>query len=171
MAAENPALPASGLRRLAHNTDIVLAVAVVMIVSLMVIPMPVWVLDLLLTTNIGLAVTILLVSLYIEEPLDFSVFPSLLLIVTLYRLALEVSATRLILLTADGGKVIRAFGQFVVGGNYVVGIVVFIILMIIQFVVITNGAGRVPVPAGRGGNPRRRGAPRWPRSARCAWRR
>jgi len=149
MTAETPALPALSLSRLSRNTDVILAVAVVMIVSLMIIPMPVWLLDLLLTTNIGLAVTILLVSLYISEPLDFSVFPSLLLIVTLYRLALEVSATRLILLTADGGKVIRAFGQFVVGGNYVVGIVVFIILMVIQFVVITNGAGRVAEVAAR----------------------
>ncbi len=149
MAADTTALPMMSWRRLRHNTDIVLAVAVVMIISLMIIPMPVWLLDLLLATNIAVAVTILLVSLYTNEPLDFSVFPSLLLIVTLYRLALEVSATRLILLTADGGKVIRAFGQFVVGGNYVVGIVVFIILMIIQFVVITNGAGRVAEVAAR----------------------
>jgi len=149
MAADSSALPMTNLRRLLQSSDIVLAVAVVMIVSLMIIPLPVWLLDILLATNIAIAVTILLVSLYTSEPLDFSVFPSLLLIVTLYRLALEISATRLILLEADGGKVIRAFGQFVVGGNYVVGIVVFLILMVIQFVVITNGAGRVAEVAAR----------------------
>ena len=149
MAADSSALPMTNLRRLLQSSDIVLAVAVVMIVSLMIIPLPVWMLDILLATNIALAVTILLVSLYTSEPLDFSVFPSLLLIVTLYRLALEISATRLILLEADGGKVIRAFGKFVVGGNYVVGIVVFLILMVIQFVVITNGAGRVAEVAAR----------------------
>ncbi len=149
MAADTSALPMTNLRRLLQSSDIVLAVAVVMIVSLMIIPLPVWLLDILLATNIALAVTILLVSLYTSEPLDFSVFPSLLLIVTLYRLALEISATRLILLGADGGKVIRAFGKFVVGGNYVVGIVVFLILMVIQFVVITNGAGRVAEVAAR----------------------
>jgi len=149
MAADTSALPTSNLRRLMQSTDVVMAAAVVMIISLMIIPMPMWLLDILLTTNIGLAVTILLVSLYISEPLDFSVFPSLLLIVTLYRLSLEISATRLILLHAEGGQVIQAFGQFVVGGNYVVGIVVFLIIMVIQFVVITNGAGRVAEVAAR----------------------
>jgi flagellar biosynthesis protein FlhA len=131
------------LRQLLGNSDVVLAVAVVAIVAMMVIPLPTWLLDILIAANIGLAVSILLVSLYIKEPLDFSVFPSLLLILTLFRLSLNISATRLILLHAHAGKVITAFGNFVVGGNYVVGIVIFLILMIIQFIVITNGAGRV----------------------------
>ncbi len=131
------------LRQLLGNSDIVLAVAVIGIVTMMVIPMPPALLDLFLAFNIGMAVTIVLVSLYIQQPLEFSVFPSLLLILTLFRLSLNISSTRLILLNASAGKVITAFGSFVVGGNYIVGIVVFLILMVIQFIVITNGAGRV----------------------------
>jgi len=131
------------LRQLFSNSDVFLAVAVIGIVTMMVIPMPPALLDLFLAFNIGMAVTIVLVSLYIQEPLEFSVFPSLLLILTLFRLSLNISSTRLILLNASAGKVITAFGNFVVGGNYIVGIVVFLILMVIQFIVITNGAGRV----------------------------
>ncbi|RMF05732.1 MAG: flagellar biosynthesis protein FlhA [Chloroflexi bacterium] len=138
-----------GLRRILDNSDVVLAVAVIAIVAMMVIPMPTAMLDLMLAFNIALAVTITLVSLYIQKPLDFSVFPSLLLILTLFRLALNVSSTRLILLTANAGSIINAFGNFVVGGNYVVGVVVFLILMAIQFIVITNGAGRVAEVAAR----------------------
>ncbi len=125
------------------GSDVLLAVAVIAIVAMMVIPVPPAMLDVLLALNISIAVTIVLVSLYIREPLEFSVFPSLLLILTLYRLSLNISSTRLILLYANAGKVITAFGNFVVGGNYIVGIVVFLILMVIQFIVITNGAGRV----------------------------
>ncbi|MEZ4639877.1 MAG: flagellar biosynthesis protein FlhA [Caldilineaceae bacterium] len=113
------------------------------IVGMMIIPLPPLLLDLLLTLNISISLTILLVSMYIEEPLEFSVFPSLLLIVTLFRLSLNIGSTRLILLTGTGGEIIRAFGEFVVGGNYVVGLVVFLLLMVIQFAVITAGAGRV----------------------------
>lgn len=149
MTANATTAPSLSLARLVRNSDVVLAVAVVAIVGMMVIPLPPLLLDLLLALNIGLAVTILLVSLYIQEPLDFSVFPSLLLILTLYRLSLNISSTRLILLQANAGKVITAFGNFVVGGNYVVGIVVFLILMVIQFIVITNGAGRVAEVAAR----------------------
>ncbi len=149
MSANISAAPKSNLRRLLSNSDVVLAVAVIGIVAMMVIPLPPAVLDLLLAFNIALAVTIALVSLYIEKPLDFSVFPSLLLILTLFRLALNVSSTRLILLTANAGNIINAFGNFVVGGNYIVGIVVFLILMAIQFIVITNGAGRVAEVAAR----------------------
>jgi len=142
--------PASiGLRRLLSNSDVILAIAVVAIVAMMIIPLPAWLLDILIALNMGLAVTVMLVSLYLREPLDFSVFPSLLLILTLYRLSLNISATRLILLYAHAGSVITAFGQFVVGGNYVVGIVIFLILMIIQFIVITSGAGRVAEVAAR----------------------
>ena len=137
------ALTSIGLRRLLNNSDIVLAIAVIGIVAMMIIPLPPLMLDILLAMNIAMAVTIMLVSLYIEKPLDFSAFPSLLLILTLFRLALNISSTRLILLNGYAGNVINAFGNFVVGGNYVVGIVVFLILMVIQFIVITNGAGRV----------------------------
>ncbi|MCB0209789.1 MAG: flagellar biosynthesis protein FlhA [Anaerolineae bacterium] len=136
-------LTSAGLRRLLNNSDIVLAIAVIGIVAMMIIPLPPVMLDILLALNIAMAVTIMLVSLYIEKPLDFSAFPSLLLILTLFRLALNISSTRLILLEGYAGNVINAFGNFVVGGNYVVGIVVFLILMVIQFIVITNGAGRV----------------------------
>ncbi|GAB4449612.1 MAG: flagellar biosynthesis protein FlhA [Anaerolineae bacterium] len=149
MSANVSVAPKSNLRRLLSNSDVLLAVAVIAIVAMMVIPLPPAVLDLLLALNIALAVTIVLVSLYIEKPLDFSVFPSLLLILTLFRLALNVSSTRLILLTANAGNIINAFGNFVVGGNYIVGIVVFLILMAIQFIVITNGAGRVAEVAAR----------------------
>ena len=143
MTAGATTTPRTGLQRIFQNSDVVLAVAVIGIVAMMVIPMPPVMLDILLALNIATAVTIALVSLYIEKPLDFSVFPSLLLILTLFRLALNISSTRLILLEANAGNVINAFGNFVVGGNYVVGIVVFLILMAIQFIVITNGAGRV----------------------------
>jgi len=149
MSANSASAPTSILSRIFSNSDIVLAVAVVAIVAMMVIPLPPMLLDMLITLNIAMAVTIVLVSLYMQQPLDFSVFPSLLLILTLFRLGLNISSTRLILLTANAGNVITAFGNFVVGGNYVVGIVVFLILMVIQFIVITNGAGRVAEVAAR----------------------
>ncbi|MGQ9674405.1 MAG: flagellar biosynthesis protein FlhA [Chloroflexota bacterium] len=139
----------SGLSALLKYSDIVLAVAVVMIVAMMIVPLPADLLDVLLTLNISAAMIMLLVSMYILEPLQFSVFPSLLLIATLFRLALNVSSTRLILLQGYAGHVIESFGGFVVGGSYVVGVVVFMILVIIQFVVITNGAGRVAEVAAR----------------------
>ncbi len=139
----------SALGMLSRHSDIVIAIVAVMIVGMMIVPLPHWVLDILLCGNIALALSILLVSKYTSEPLQFSSFPSLLLMTTLFRLALNISATRLILLHADAGAVISAFGTVVVGGNYVVGIVVFIILIIIQFVVITNGAGRVAEVAAR----------------------
>ncbi len=131
-----------------HN-DVLVAVGAVLIVGMMILPLPHWLLDLLLVANIALALTVLLVTMYTVEPLAFSSFPSLLLLATLFRLSLNISATRLILLHAEAGNVIHAFGQVVVGGNYIVGIVVFIILVIIQFVVITNGAGRVAEVAAR----------------------
>jgi flagellar biosynthesis protein FlhA len=141
--------PVKSWQDIVRNSDIVLAVAVVFVVAMMILPLPTPVLDVLLATNLGLAVTVLLVSMYMREPLDFAVFPSLLLMLTLFRLGLNVSATRLILLHGHAGRVIEAFGTLVVGGNYIVGIVVFIILMIIQFAVITNGAGRVAEVAAR----------------------
>jgi flagellar biosynthesis protein FlhA len=116
---------------------------VVAIVVMMVVPLPTAVLDVLIAANITFALTIVLVSMYVQRPLDFAVFPSLLLVATLFRLALNVSATRLVLLNGFAGKVIDAFGHFVIGGSLVIGLVIFLILVVIQFVVITNGAGRV----------------------------
>ncbi|HSF27041.1 MAG TPA: FHIPEP family type III secretion protein, partial [Actinomycetes bacterium] len=110
---------------------------------MMVVPLPTFVLDLLLAANITGSLLILLVCMNVKRALDFSVFPALLLVATLFRLALNVSATRLVLLDGYAGKVIDAFGHFVVGGSLVVGLVIFLILIVIQFVVITNGAGRV----------------------------
>ena len=134
---------------LTRNSDIMLAAAVLMIVLMMVIPLPPAMLDLLIATNIAFAITILMVAMYTRDVLDFSIFPSLLLLVTLFRLAINVSSTRLILLQANAGKIIESFGEFVVGGSVVVGIVVFLILLVIQFVVITNGASRVAEVAAR----------------------
>ena len=131
------------LSKILSNNDIVLAIGLVIIVVMMVIPIPAGCLDLLLTINISLAVVILLVCLYTQEPLDYSSFPTVLLIATLFRLGLNVSSTRLILLHGQAGNVINSFGEFVVGGNYVVGAVIFCILVLINFMVITGGATRV----------------------------
>src|SRR6187399_99717 len=123
--------------------DAVLAALVIAVVGLMVVPLPTWLLDLLIASNLASSVVILLVSMYVSEALKIASFPTLLLITTLIRLSLNVSSTRLILLQADAGDVIKAFGQFVVRGNYVVGAVIFLILTIIQFVVIAKGSERV----------------------------
>ena len=131
------------LAQILKNDDIILAVGLVVIVCMMIIPLPAFCLDILLTVNISLAVIILLVCLYTQEPLDYSSFPTVLLIATLFRLGLNVSSTRLILLNGEAGNVIHSFGEFVVGGNYVVGFVIFIILVLINFMVITGGATRV----------------------------
>src|SRR5690606_29618271 len=116
---------------------------------MLIIPMPTWFLDLMLAANITFSMVVLLVTIYNTEPLDLSVFPSLLLFATLFRLALSVSSTRLILSQAYAGKVIESFGNFVVGGNYVVGLIMFLILVVIQFIVITKGAERVAEVASR----------------------
>ncbi|MEO8538497.1 MAG: flagellar biosynthesis protein FlhA [bacterium] len=126
-----------------------LAGGIITIVGMMIIPLPPVLLDMLLTINIAASVVILLVAIYTDEALNFSVFPSLLLVTTLFRLALNVSTSRLILLHGNAGSVVHSFGSFVVGGNLVVGLVVFMILVVIQFVVITNGAGRVAEVAAR----------------------
>lgn len=133
----------SNLSQLFKNNDIVMAVGLVIIVVMMVLPLPPALLDILLTINISLSVIILLVALFTKEPLDYSSFPVILLITTIFRLGLNVSSTRLILLHGEAGDVIRSFGEFVVGGNYVVGFVIFAILVLINFMVITGGAGRV----------------------------
>ncbi|MGI6296165.1 MAG: flagellar biosynthesis protein FlhA [Armatimonadota bacterium] len=137
------------LGMLGRHSDIMVAVAAVMVVGMMILPMPHWLLDILLCGNIALALSILLVTMYTSQPLEFSSFPSMLLMTTLFRLSLNISATRLILLHASAGQVISSFGSVVVGGNYVVGIVVFAILVVIQFIVITSGAGRVAEVAAR----------------------
>jgi len=128
---------------IAKYSDIVLAVIVVLIVGMMIIPLPTWLLDILLTIQITIAVVILLVSLYISDTLKIASFPTILLITTLYRLSLNISSTRLILANANAGEVIRTFGSFVVQGNYVVGGVLFIIVTLINFIVIAKGAERV----------------------------
>src|SRR6478609_4923907 len=124
-------------------SKIAVPVGVVSIVLMLVVPLPAAVLDLLLGLNITASLLIILVAMQIKRPLDFAVFPSLILIATLFRLSLNVSSTRLVLTDGYAGKVIESFGHFVIGGSLVVGLVIFVILTIIQFVVITNGAGRV----------------------------
>lgn len=126
-----------------------LAIGVVVIVALLIVPLAPVALDALLALNIGLSILILLVAVSSNDPLDFSVFPSVLLLVTLFRLGLTVSSTRLILSEAKAGRVIDAFGGFVIGGNYVVGLVIFLILVAINFMVITKGAGRIAEVAAR----------------------
>ncbi|MDZ7295997.1 MAG: flagellar biosynthesis protein FlhA [candidate division KSB1 bacterium] len=136
-------------RYFGSNGDIILAVGVIVILIVMIFPMPTQLMDFLLAMNIALSLTILLVSMYITQPLQFSVFPGLLLVVTLFRLSLNVATTRLILGNAFAGHVVSAFGSFVVKGNYVVGLIIFLILVIINFVVITKGAGRIAEVAAR----------------------
>jgi flagellar biosynthesis protein FlhA len=137
------------LAKLTEYSDIVLAITVVAILGILVLPLPARLLDFMLAFNITLSMVILLVTMYLTKPLDFSVFPGMLLIITLFRLALNVASTRLILGQAYAGEVIAAFGNFVVGGNYVVGFIIFSILVIIQFVVITKGSGRIAEVAAR----------------------
>jgi flagellar biosynthesis protein FlhA len=134
---------------LAQNQDIALAICVVGILIVLVIPIPTWVLDILLTANISLSVVVLLGTIYLQRPMEFAVFPSLLLILTLFRLSLNVAATRLILSAGDAGRVIDTFGSFVTSGSFVVGFVIFVILVVIQFVVITRGAQRISEVAAR----------------------
>ncbi len=131
------------------NIDIALAVGVLGMIIMLIIPIPTPLLDLLLTVNISLSLIILLVTMYNNEPVKFSSFPTMLLITTLFRLSLNVSATRLILLHGEAGEIIEKFGMFVLGGNPVVGFVIFLILVVIQFIVITRGAERVSEVAAR----------------------
>ena len=134
---------------LSRYADLALAGLVVAIVGMMIVPLPTPLLDLLISVNIAAAVTLLLVAIYVSDALKIATFPTLLLLTTLFRLALEVSATRLILLRADAGEVIRAFGNFVVAGNLVVGAVIFLILTMIQFLVVAKGSERVAEVAAR----------------------
>lgn len=134
---------------LTRYSDIMLALLVTGIIGMMIIPLPTWLMDLLLSLNITIAVIILLVAIYIADATKIAAFPTILLITTLFRLGLNISTTRLILLYADAGRVIEAFGNFVVAGNYVVGAVIFLILTLIQFIVISKGSERVAEVAAR----------------------
>ena len=123
--------------------DIVAGFGILGIVLMIIIPLPPFLLDVLLSVNIALSILILLLTLFSTNVLQLSMFPTILLVTTLFRLGLNISSTRLILGQGYAGNVIEAFGSFVVGGNYVVGVIIFLIIMIVQFVVITNGSGRV----------------------------
>lgn len=154
MAIAMEKLGAAGVRQVAfggllRHSDMAVAVMSVVVVAMMIIPLPPMVLDILLTINIAGSLMILLVCLYSMEPLEFASFPTLILLATLFRLALNISSTRLILLRGYAGEVIASFGEYVVGGNYIVGLVIFLLLVVIQFVVITQGAGRVAEVAAR----------------------
>ncbi|MBX3016680.1 MAG: flagellar biosynthesis protein FlhA [Bdellovibrionaceae bacterium] len=134
--------------RYARNTDVLVAIGILAVLAVMVVPLPAIMIDLALTGSLAISILVLLVSVYITRALEFSVFPSLLLITTLYRLALNVATTRQILTHGhegpeSAGAVIKAFGHFVIGNNYVIGLVVFVILVVINFIVVTKGAGRV----------------------------
>jgi len=137
------------MKMFGRNTDVVLAFGLILMLGLMLIPLPAGFLDFFLALSITISILIFVVSLFIQSPLDISVFPGLLLISTLFRLSLNISSTRLILIDGYAGKVIETFGQFVVSGNYVVGFIVFIILLIVQFMVIVKGSGRISEVAAR----------------------
>lgn len=146
MANVAPAPPASTLLQ---RSEMLLSLALLGLLVIFLVPLPALLLDMLLAFNLGATILLLLVTLTVRQPLEFSTFPSLLLLLTLYRLALNVATTRLILLNAYAGEIVLAFGQFVVGGSLVVGLVIFLILIVIQFVVITKGAARVSEVAAR----------------------
>lgn len=137
------ALDNSAKFNLKNQQDTIIAFGVIGIVMMMIIPLPTWLMDIFLAINISISVIIMLITMFTTEVLQFSVFPTLLLVTTLFRLALNISSTRLILSKGNAGEIIDAFGSFVIGGNYAVGIVIFLIILIVQFIVITNGAGRV----------------------------
>ena len=124
-------------------SDVMIAVAIIVIVVMMIIPLPTLLLDMLICLNITIALLLVMAVIYNKEALDLSIFPSLLLVTTLFRLALNISSTRLILLDGYAGEVITAFGNFVVGGNPVVGFIMFVILVAVNFIVITKGSERV----------------------------
>ena len=134
---------------LARHTDVLVAVGIITILAVMIVPLPTYILDFLLTFNISIALLILMLTIYITAPLELSVFPGLLLVMTLFRLSLNVASTRLILSEAEAGRLIQAFGDVVVRGNYVLGFIIFVIVILIQFLVITKGTGRVAEVAAR----------------------
>lgn len=137
------------LQKVVQRNDLVLAALIVCIIFMMILPLPTWLVDAVIAINMCLSATLLMVAMYLPNPLAFSSFPSVLLVTTLFRLAIGIATTRLILLNGDAGHIIFTFGNFVVGGNLVVGLVVFLILTIVQFVVITKGSERVAEVAAR----------------------
>lgn len=137
----NPVI--AGLNKLGQRNDLMLAAMLVAIVSLIILPMPTVLVDFLIALNMGLSFILMMTSIYLLSPLEFSSFPAVLLVTTLFRLALSITTTRLILLQADAGEIVYTFGNFVVGGNLIVGIVIFLIITIVQFLVITKGSERV----------------------------
>ena len=144
MAAKN-----TFLDNLGEKSDLFLGIGIILVLLVMLVPMPTFLIDLLLALNFMFAFIILLAPIYILRPSDFSVYPGLILVITIYRLALNVSTTRLILLNGDAGKIINAFGRFIIKENYFVGIIIFLIIFIINLVVITKGSGRVAEVAAR----------------------
>ncbi len=149
MATTQATSPAGNWSKLLRQPDLVFTLGLFGIILLLVVPVPTWALDFFLSVNIGASLMILLVIIYVKDPPEFSAFPTILLAVTLLRLALNIASTRLILLDGYAGQVIEAFGHVLIAGNYLVGAVVFIILVIINFVVITKGAGRIAEVAAR----------------------
>ncbi|MBP6177767.1 MAG: flagellar biosynthesis protein FlhA [Anaerolineales bacterium] len=145
--AQNPIVAA--LQNLLRSKDIVMAVSLVVLVGMLLIPLPAFLVDLAVAMSIAASIGIVLLTMFIKQPMEFSVFPTVLLLITLFRLGINVSVSRLILLSGEAGQIINTFGNLIVGGNYVVGVVIFLILMIIQFVVINSGAGRVAEVAAR----------------------
>jgi flagellar biosynthesis protein FlhA len=149
MAVNKLDMPRSSLPLLFKHSEFGLAIGVLSIIVILIIPLPTFLLDILIAVNMSLSFLVLLVTLHVKHALEISSFPSLLLFVTLFRLALNVASTRLILMNANAGTIIAAFGSFVVGGNVVIGMVIFLILTLIQFIVITKGATRVSEVAAR----------------------
>lgn len=144
-----PGFDLKSIRSLFSLSDFLVALLLVVIIALMIVPLPGFILDLLITFSITFSLLILLVAMYLKEPLEFASFPSILLIITVFRLALNIASSRLILTEGFGGDVIAAFGNFVVGGNYIVGAIIFTIITIVNFVVITKGSERVAEVAAR----------------------
>jgi flagellar biosynthesis protein FlhA len=147
-ATPSASAPADFLNNIFKRSDIALALGVIFVLSVLILPMPTWLLDIMLAFSFSFAVLILMTVLFIERPLDFSSFPTVLLVSTLLRLSLNLASTRLILAnghegTSAAGPVIEAFGRFVMGGNFVIGVIVFAILVLVNFVVITKGSGRI----------------------------
>ncbi|MDH3664932.1 MAG: flagellar biosynthesis protein FlhA, partial [Alphaproteobacteria bacterium] len=132
-----------GLSKLASRQDLMLVVLMVMTIIMMILPLPTVVIDVLLATNMALTVLLMMVGIYLRDPVEFSTLPSVILISTVFRLSLSISTTRLILVQADAGKIVSTFGEFVISGNLIVGLVVFLIITVVQFVVITKGSERV----------------------------
>jgi len=137
------------MKSMLKHSDIGMAIALVAIIIVMVIPIPTFIIDICLALSIALSLAILLTALYVEEPLKFSVFPGLLLVVTLFRLAMNVATARQILGQGYAGAIVQAFGSFVIKGNYIVGIIIFLVLVVINLVVITKGSGRIAEVAAR----------------------